>query len=290
MKTRTLACAAAAALAVFTLAPSAFAADTGNGRNQPIIGNVVGDNTPDRTTLGYDSTGCTATVERGLGHGHYAAPVVHHYTVTGVTDPALCPDMGATVQRRATPIDDLVVTWFVLRPGITTPLVLLRHFHVLSASTAGGEFPSYVGSQDFNGDRRGDLWESTDEDANFTTYLRSGSGFVPGPASFFNDTTLPSLAFGKLDRNPGTDIAAGYLSSHRDQAGLPGSAGSGALVAFGSTGQQVLLEHDATGHTTYTVALLDANCDGKLDVKVSGGSAEPRIYLNDGNGHFALGV
>jgi len=278
----------AAGCALFLAAPAA-SATTGNARHDPIIGNVAGSWIPDRTTLGYDASGCTASVERGLGHGRYAKAVVHHYTIAGLPSFAQCPDLGVAVHRRWTARDDLAVTWFSQPPGITEPLVVLRNFVPLSAS-AGNGYPSYVGTQDFNGDGRGDIWESTDQDASFTTYLRDGSGFSQGPAMFFNDTPQPSLAFGRLDNKRGTDIAAGYLSSHRDQPGLPGSAGSGALVASGSTGAMVLLENDPTGHTVYTVAVLDANHDGHLDVQVSGGTQAPRIYLGDGKGHFALGV
>lgn len=287
MRKRNAVIAAIAAFGLLAIAPSAFA-DSGNGRHDPIIGNVTGNYQADRTTLGSDSTGCTATVERGLGHGHYAAPVVHHYTIAGLSSPALCPDMGTTVERRWTAVDDLVVTWFNQPPGVSSVYVL-RNFHVLSGSD-GEQFPSFVGSQDFNGDGRGDVWTTSDQDEQFSTLLRSGSGFVTGPASFYTVQANPSLAFGRLDNRAGTDIAAGYISPRRDQAGLPaGSAGSGALVVFGQSGNKVLLEQDPTGQTVYTVKILDANCDGRNDVKVSDGTgAAPRIYLGDGRGHFHL--
>ncbi|HTZ44850.1 MAG TPA: hypothetical protein VMB79_13385 [Jatrophihabitans sp.] len=290
MRVRNAIIAVISACGLLAAMPAAFADGSGpNGRGDPIIGNVIGSPVPDRTTLGFDATACTATVERGLGHGHYAKPVVHHYTIPGLASLSRCPDMGVAVQRRYSAAADLAVTWFIAPPEVTNSIYVLRHFAVLSSSV-GGDFPSYVGSQDFNGDRFGDIWESTDQDEQFTTMLRQGKGFVAGPASFYNISTLPALAFGRLDNTPGTDIAAGYISPHRDQQGLPGSAGSGVLVVFGKTGGKVLLENDPTGQTRYTPTLLDANHDGHLDVQVSGGSQPPRIYYGDGQGHFALGV
>jgi hypothetical protein len=270
------------------LLPSAVGASPpgGNSANQPIYGNIVGSPARDRATLGFDGTSCAVTVEAGLGGGRFGAAVVHEYTIPGLTNRADCPDMGVAVRRHHARVDDLVVTWFNAPSGPAQNVYVLRHISVLSGSAADA-FPSIIGSQDFNGDRRGDIWESTDLFDGFTTFLRQGDGFVRGPASFENQTPLPSLAFGHLDDTPGTDIAAGYVARH-DQPGLPGSAGSGALVVFGSTGQKVLLEHDPTGQTTYTVAIVDANGDGHHDVRVSGGPGPQRIYLGDGHGHFTL--
>lgn len=286
MKTRNVMTAAVAAGALLTITPAAFAA--GNGRNDPILGNVTGSSISDRTTLGYDDTSCTATVERGLGHGNYAAPVVHHYSVPGLQSTRQCPDMGVTIKRRWSATDDLAVTFFDKPISASSAVYVLRNFQVRSGSEAGS-FPSFVGSEDFNGDGRGDLWESTDQQQSFTTLIRDGRGFVPGAASFINSTSNPSVAFGKLDNKAGTDIAAGYVSLDRDQNGLPNSTGTGALVVFGKSGDKVLLERDETGTKRYTVAIVDANCDGRKDVRVSDNSgAAPRTYLGDGRGHFTL--
>ena len=248
---------------------------------------VVLGNSSTLTWSSTNATACTATVQPGLGQGRYGAPVVHHYTIAGLTDPTQCPDMGVALSRPFSSIDDLAVTWFVTPPQLANSVYVLRNFIVLTSSS-GEQLPSYVGSQDFNGDGRGDLWESTDQDEQFTTLLRQGTGFVPGPATFYTIQALPPLAFGHLDNTPGTDLVAAFNSPDRDQPGLPGTTGTGVLVVFGKTGKKVLLELDPSGQTSYTPTLLDANHDGHLDVKVTGGSKPPRIYLGDGAGHFKL--
>ncbi|MEO7288305.1 MAG: hypothetical protein ABI140_15400, partial [Jatrophihabitantaceae bacterium] len=219
MRTRNTIVAVLTACGLLATAPAAFAAGGPNGQGDPIIGNVVGTNAADRTVLGSDATACTATVQRGLGNGQYGPPVVHHYTIAGLLSLAHCPDLGVVLTRRADPIADLAVTWFATPPEISNSVYVLRHLAVLTSSAAEA-FPSYVGSRDFNGDKRGDLWESTDQSEHFTTLLRQGRGFVAGPAEFFSSDPLPPVAFGRLDNTAGIDIAAGFRSAHRDQLGL----------------------------------------------------------------------
>jgi hypothetical protein len=288
MRLRRTAIFATTVLTVLGCAPAAFA-DTGNARNAPIIGDVTGDHINDRSVLGKDATGCTVTVEPGKARGGYGAAVIHHYLIPGSTVPTYCPDMGVAVYRSAKTASDLAVTWFSGPIGGASNAYVLRNFTVLSGA-AGQSTPSYVGTADFDGDGHGDLWESSDESSSFETFIRHGKTFEAGPASFFSIQPLPSFVLGDLDRKRGTDIAAGYLSPMTDQVGLPGSAGSGALLVFGKSGKKVLLEHDATGSIAYVPSIVDANGDAYLDVRVSGGPAAPRTYLNDGHNHFTLVV
>ncbi|SOD70455.1 hypothetical protein SAMN05892883_0153 [Jatrophihabitans sp. GAS493] len=277
--------AATVAIATIALAQPA-SADTGDGRNQPFLGNVTGGARPDRITLGSDANGCTVTVEKGRANGTFAPPVVHEYTIPGLAAGGICPDMGVAVARKHSATDDIVVTWFDgPYPSTLNHSYALGGFHVLSAAGPTEWMPSVIGSQDFNGDGRGDLWESTDQGEGFQTFLRSGATFVAGPIHFANDHPGVPVNFGNLDGKRGTDIATSYAFSHGPQ---PGQSGSGALVAFGSSGAIVTLESDPTGETMYATALLDANHDHKTDVQVSGGDAPPRVYLNDGHGHFTL--
>ncbi|SDI96724.1 hypothetical protein SAMN05444157_1040 [Frankineae bacterium MT45] len=293
MKIRRLSLLATAAIVTFALAQPAFA-DTGNGRHQSFLGNVTGSARPDRITLGSDANGCTVSVEKGRANGTFAPPVVHEYSIPGLAALSIdysfgCPDMGVAVARKVSSTDDIVVTWFDGSPSSTiNNSYVLRGFHVLSAAGPTESTPSLIGSQDFNGDGHGDLWESTDEGEGFQTFLRSGTTFVPGPIHFANDDPSAVVNFGNLDGKRGTDIATSYSYFHGFQ---PGQSGSGAIVAFGASGTIVTLESDPTDSLHYTTALLDANGDHKTDVQVSDDSgAAPRVYLNDGHGHFSLSL
>ncbi|HSV65750.1 MAG TPA: hypothetical protein VLJ59_07575 [Mycobacteriales bacterium] len=263
----------------------AFAVD-GNGQNQPIIGDLNGDGRPDRTILtgtAPDGT-CQASFEKGKPDGTFAAPVVHIIVVPGRTF-GPCPDMGVVVNLTKHPRNELVAASFIGQaPGVNADLLIIRNWQVVD--TASAEFqPSLIGTQDFNGDGYGDIWESSDQHQAFRTFVSSQGHLVTGPAFFYDVRSSPQVEFARFDRNRAQDLVTGYLSS-RDQPGLPGSNGAGAMVIFGDTGQRVLLEH-TFDFVSLTATPVDVDHDGDLDVQVSGGGLPDRIYLNNGNGHFA---
>jgi hypothetical protein len=277
-----------AALGAMTVTASA---DVGNGRNQPIRGNFTLDKFTDTATLGHDSLGCTLTVKRVYAFG-LTSTKVYRYVVPGVSNFNLCPDMGVAVPTgNPLIVDDIVVTWFNRPPGPAAAAYVLRNFTTVIAAT-GENFPSYIGSGvDFNGDGLQDFWERTDEGEGFRTYLRSGSTFVAGPATFLDDSAAHEPFFGKLDGLPGMDVVSAYMRP-TGQPGIPGSGVTGVVVVFGVTGTRKVLVNDSSFHTTYAPSLIDRNGDGILDVKVITNPADPSpvvsYYINDGAGNFTL--
>ncbi|MCW2542401.1 MAG: hypothetical protein JWN95_4126 [Frankiales bacterium] len=282
-KSIVLATVAAFGVGAFLYAPAAGAVTGSNGRGQPIVGDVTGDGRSDTTTLSTTPTGCLATVVVGAKRGPSVKTVLHYYSIPGLPAGRPCPDMGTRLTRKRH-APDLAVTWFSGPPASINSLFVLRNFHVVSSYQPDVDQPSYIGSQDFDGDGNGDVWLTSDQTQHFETLTKVGTALAEGPASFPLSISgaNPNVIFADVTGNRGIDLIANY------KVYSPDTRESGVSVINGRSGSTQVLESDASGTMTYGISVVDANGDGSPDIKVSGGANPPRVYLKNGHGHFAL--
>jgi len=86
--------------------------------------------------------------------------------------------MGEAINLGKRGQTELVLTHFLT--AASPQLMVLRNFEP-AAGFAGLEFPNFIGSADFNGDGRTDIWESTDVEDRLKTFTNTPGGtLVPG--------------------------------------------------------------------------------------------------------------
>ncbi|MFC7545825.1 FG-GAP repeat domain-containing protein [Plantactinospora sp. GCM10030261] len=269
---------AAAVVAVLATAPAAWAGRPG----EAIYGDINGDRRTDRVTLGGGTThGCAVDVALGHPAGGYGKPTSHAYPVPGVPD-AYCPDLGVLVDLGGDGTVELVLAWFDgAPPGHAGDLLALRDFAPVGGFRAVFQ-PSYLGAADFDGDGRLDLYEWTDQGEGFVTLLNTADGkLVPGPLRWCSPHYAPDVRLADFEADGDTELLVSYQEACADAA-------SGVSVLRGD-GSRIDLERDVTATNQWSVQVLDANGDGRPDVRTTDGAGTVHHHLSRRDGGFDLG-
>jgi len=257
-------------LAVPLIAPGS--ADAGN-RFQPIFGDLNSDGLFDRVTLGPETaTPCTVTVEYRRPNGSYGAPVTHTYTSPWPRQP-FCPNMGEAINLAKNGQTELVLTNFSI--SSQPELLVLRNFKLV-ASFSGMSFPNTIRSEDFNGDGREDIWESSDQELRLKTFTNMPDGtLVPGPINACSYVGIPEHVFADFNGDRGQD----FLAVLRCQSVI------NAQVLFGDGQPAVTLTSKGLFAGTYHVFTGDIN-DDRIPDAVVADNGTTRYFQNDGHGAF----
>lgn len=251
------------------------------GPNTPITGDLDGDGLADRVTLvdvGPDE--CGVVVESGLFGGGFDLPVAHVYAdPPGAGTPGDCPNIGTILDLDVDGSADLMVGWSNGRPaGADVDLLVLHDFTPTGGFVALTQ-PDYIGSAHVNTDLRRDIYEWSNTDRAFATYLNTpGGSLVPGPMRFCASGLAAKLA--DFNRNGAMDAVISYEQACDDPS-------SGVVVLLNS-GTVVQLERSAAGTTRWTATSLDDNGDGIPDVITTNRATGAVIrHIGDGHGSFS---
>ncbi|WP_159079398.1 FG-GAP-like repeat-containing protein [Plantactinospora sp. BC1] len=250
------------------------------GPGEPIVADVNGDARPDRVVLDLTvgaATTCRVVVSLGLAGGGFAPPQPYGYLTLPAAEPN-CADMGVGLNLDADVAAELAVTWFA-GPPTTVPntLLVLDNFRVTRGFNTVFQ-PSYIGTADFDGDGRQDIYEWTDQGEGFVSYLATGTGtVVPGPVRHCSGPLDHRLA--DFNRNGAMDVVIAYIEGC-------GAYFSGVVVVR-DDGSLYHLHTDVAGLDSWTVQTGDVNHDGLVDVTTHDQStAEIATFISLGNGSF----
>ncbi|AVT38822.1 FG-GAP-like repeat-containing protein [Plantactinospora sp. BB1] len=245
-------------------------------QDEPIIADVNGDGRPDRNTLGAvpGTSDCAVRVELGLAGGGYGAPLSYPY----LTSASYCPDMGVGLDLDSDAADELAVTWFAGPPSSIDDTLLVLDSFAVSAGFDTIDQPSYIGTADFDGDGRQDVYEWTDQGDGFSTYLNTGTGaLTPGPVRYCSGR--PQYHLADFDADGAMDVTLAYAEGC-------GAYFTGVVVVL-DNGTVVDLQGDAYGDDFWTVAVSDVNGDGRLDVvTTSDVTGAQSVFVGTGTGSF----
>ena len=249
------------------------------GPGEPLYGHLNSDQVTDRAWLGAAPPhNCSVLVEIGRPGGGYLPP--HRYTYPGPGGGAstACPDLGVAVDLDGAGAAELVVGWYNGRPGGSAhDLLVLRDFTV-SGGFRAIRRPNFTGRADFDGDRRPDLYQWTDQGQGFATYLNGGTGtLVPGPVRYCAGWLDHHLA--DFDRDGAMDVAIAYVQ---------GCAGNtrGVVVVL-DDGTVVDLQGVLGGQQSWAIHVLDADRNGIPDVLTYyQPTGELTTFLGIGDGTF----
>ncbi|MEO3741914.1 Ig-like domain-containing protein [Plantactinospora sp. B5E13] len=250
------------------------------GPGEPIIADVNGDGRPDRAVLDLVVTAasnCRVAVSLGLSGGGYGTPQTYTYLTLPADEPN-CPDMGVGVNLDADVPAELAVAWFAGPPTtVSNTLLVLDNFRVAHGFNTIYQ-PSYLGTADFDGDQREDIYQWTDQGEGFATYLATTTGtLVPGPVRYCAGPHTPELA--DFDQNAAMDVVITYIEGCADYF-------SGVVVVL-DDGTQVNLHGDVDGLASWTVETADANRDGLIDVTTYNQlNGQITTFISLGNGSF----
>ncbi|MEE6257778.1 FG-GAP-like repeat-containing protein [Plantactinospora sonchi] len=253
---------------------------TAGGPGEPMIVDVNGDARPDRAVLTAvmgAAVACQVVVSLGLAGGGYGPQQAYSYLSLPADEPN-CPDMGVGLNLDADVPAELAVTWFAGPPTtVSSTLLVLDNFRVAHGFNTIYQ-PSYIGTADFDGDRRQDIYEWTDQGEGFATYLATGTGtLVPGPVHHCSGPLTYRL--GDFNRNGAMDVVIAYIEGC-------GAYFSGVVVLL-DDGRQVHLHADVEGLGSWTVETVDANHDGWLDITAyEQFTGEITTFISVGNGTF----
>jgi hypothetical protein len=251
------------------------------GPGEPIVADVNGDARMDRVVLdlviGATTTACRAVVSLALAGGGFGPARPYVYLSLPAAEPN-CPDLGVGVNLDLDSSAELAVAWFAGPPTtITSTLLALDNF-VITRGFDTIYQPSFIGTADFDGDGRQDVYEWTDQGEGFATYLATSGGLlVPGPVRHCSGPLTHRLA--DFNRNGAMDVVIAYIEG----CGVYFSG----VVVVRDDGTTVHLHADPEGLASWTVTTGDANHDGLVDVttynEVSG---EITTFISLGNGNF----
>lgn len=269
-----------AALVVPVLVPDSAAA--GN-RRQPIVADLNRDGLIDRATLGPElgtptgTPNCTISVELRRPNGTYRPPAVRTYASPFTRQP-FCPDMGEAINLGPLGEIELVLTHFF---ASETPTLLVLKNYKPVARFEGMTFPSTIRSEDFNGDGREDIWQSSDQTLRLQTFTNTGLGtLVPGPISACSYDSIPQHVLADFNGDGGQD----FLVATRCQSTFS------AQVLFGNGQPPAILATRTATFGAYQVFTGDINNDRIPDAVVldraADGAVTTRYFQNDGHGVF----
>ncbi|MDW5323433.1 Ig-like domain-containing protein [Plantactinospora sp. KLBMP9567] len=250
------------------------------GPGEPVVADVNGDGRPDRVVLDLTvgaATTCRVVVSLGQAGGGFAAPQAYDYLTLPAEEPN-CADMGVGLNLDADVAAELAVTWFA-GPPTTVPntLLVLDNFRVTRGFNTIFQ-PSFIGTADFDGDQRQDIYEWTDQGEGFVSYLATGTGtLVPGPVRHCSGPLHHQLA--DFDRNAAMDVVIAYIEGC-------GAYFSGVVVVR-DDGSLFHLHSDVLGFASWTVQTGDANHDGLVDVTTYNQlTGEIGTFISLGDGSF----
>ncbi|GAA3726622.1 hypothetical protein GCM10022225_04750 [Plantactinospora mayteni] len=254
------------------------------GRDEQISGDVNGDGRTDRITLGVVQPGlCAVIVEYGMASGGFRPPVASVYLRPGGTGiGARCPDLGVAVDLDSDRRQELVVAWYPGPPPVSgfNLMVLNNQFQPAFGLSEAVFAPYFLGTADFNGDGRQDVYSVTDQGQGIETYLNLGNGtLTPGPVAWCAGPLTFQLP--DLDRNGASDLVSSYI-----QRCLSATDASGVNVVLDGGARQDL-QADPVGLETWTTAVVNANGDRFDDIRtVSRLTGEVDFFINTGTGRF----
>ncbi len=176
-----------------------------------------------------------------------------------------------------------MVAWYP-GPPPTVPfnlMVLDNDFHPSFGLTEAVFAPYFLGTADFNGDGRMDVYSVTDQGQGIETYLNMGNGtLVPGPVQWCADPLTYELP--DFDQNGATDLLNAYL------ARCLSNYATGVAVVL-DDGSQNNLQFDPIGQNSWTAHVVNANGDRFPDVRtVSLLNGEVDYFISTGTGGFVL--
>lgn len=250
------------------------------GPGDPIVADLNGDGRPDRAVLDLvlgAAAACRVVVSLGLAGGGFAAPQAYTYLSLPADEPN-CADMGVGLNLDADVAAELAVTWFAGPPS-TVPhtLLVLDNFRVARGFDTIFQ-PSFIGTADFDGDRRQDIYEWTDQGEGFASYLATGTGtLVPGPVRHCSGPLNHQLA--DFNQNGAMDVVIAYIEG----CGVYFSG----VVVVRDDGSLVHLHADLEGLASWAVETTDANHDGLVDVTTYNQmTGEITTFISLGTGAF----
>ncbi|MBF9133464.1 VCBS repeat-containing protein [Plantactinospora sp. S1510] len=254
------------------------------GRGEQIRGDVNGDGFSDLITLGLVQPDfCSVIVEYGTASGEYGPPAASVYLRPGGSGLGTrCPELGVTVDLDTDRTEELVVAWYP-GPPPTVPYNLMvlntafqPSFGLVSAIFA----PNYLGTADFNGDGREDVYAVTDQGQGIETYLAPGNGtLVPGPEKWCARPLQYELRDFDLDGR--TDLVNSYIERCLSITPVSGVA----VVLDDGTTQE--LQRDPIGVETWTTRVVDTNGDRIPDIRtVSQLTGVTEYFIGVGGGQF----
>ncbi|RKR90580.1 hypothetical protein BDK92_4958 [Micromonospora pisi] len=231
------------------------------GAGQTLYGDLNGDRRTDLARLtSAPPDRCAVLVQLGKAGGGYQSPKLYAYpNPAGAGAVLQCPDIGTLVDLGRNGSMEIVVGWFAGRPiGVEHDLLILRDFRP-SGGIDGLYQPSHIDVADFNGDGRKDVYEWTDQGEGITTLLNTpDGGLAPGELRFCaTPVQAPLLADFTGDR------ATEVVMSYYERCGAPQS---GVAVLFPDGDADYLVE-DPTGELVWSSAIVDADLDGRPDVR-----------------------
>lgn len=257
-------------LAIVT--PSARA----GGQGDPLWGDLNGDRRLDRITMaGNSADQCAVTVQwSGTGAGEE-----HQYVPPGAKVPVShCPDMGVVVDLGGNGSAELVLGSFDGAPiGAQGSIFVLRNFVPEVLEPASIQL-NELGTADFNGDRRADVFWWTDQGDGFGTYLNTAGGqLVPGPVRL-EQGEVNGYRVADFDGNGAMDVVVAFHTA-------PSPPDMGVAVIFDDGTKVWLQQGEDHG---WDVEVVDVNGDGRPDVQTKAGSAATN-FLNRGDRTFGTG-
>ncbi|WP_422773437.1 FG-GAP-like repeat-containing protein [Plantactinospora sp. WMMC1484] len=261
-------------------APLAWA----GGRGEQVLGDVNGDGFTDRITLGLVQPDfCSVIVEYGTASGDYRLPVAFVYLRPGGTGIGTrCPELGVAADLNGDGREELVVAWYP-GPPPTVPYNLMyldNSFRPASGLHSAIFAPYHLGTADFNGDGREDVYAVTDQGQGIETYLNQGNGtLAQGPTQWCGIPIDYELA--DFDLDGAADLVNSYSERCRSITFNSGVA----VVLDDGTPQE--LQHDPVGLETWTSQVVNANGDRIPDIRtVSRLTGEIEFFIGTPTGVF----
>ncbi|MBE1484743.1 Ig-like domain-containing protein [Plantactinospora soyae] len=264
------------------MAPSPVLA---GGRGEPIFGDVNGDGTVDRLTLGIVQPDlCSVITEYGRPGGGYAPPVAAVYLRPGGSGLGTrCPELGVAVDLDTDHQQELVVGWFPgPPPTIEYNLLVLNNNFQPSFGLVQALFsPYFIGTADFNADGRQDVYTVTDQGQGIETYLNLGDGtLAAGPVQWCARPV--EYALRDFDLDGAMDVVSSYLER------CLSAFTSGVAVVLDDGAAQVL-QHDPNGLDTWVTRVVNANGDRIPDIRtVSRLTGITDYFIGTASGRFVL--
>lgn len=251
---------AVAALAVLTTIGGVTSVAQAAGVGEAITGDVNADGIDDLIFLGMVSPDqCSVIVQYGQPDSSFRPPVAYTYLRPGGAE-VVCPDVGVAVTLNGGRREDLVIGWSNgPPPSISYNLLVLDgDFRPSFGLTEAITRPKYMGTADFNGDGRMDVYSVTDEGQGYETYYSLGDGTLTvGPERFCSGP----LEYTLRDFNRDGRMAAliSYTEACDDD--------SNGVVKVSSNGELYHLQRDPTGTRTWESKVVYASDDNLIDVR-----------------------